>query len=256
MPAPDELEKNITHDDAHTMTIAFISDLHLDPVRPESTQWFKEFMSHSIDRLSRLYILGDLFEVWIGDDGRDTLGQGAVENIIKATVHAGLDIFFMHGNRDFLVGNDFAKRTGCKILPDPTLITLDSKQVLLTHGDALCTDDIEHQTARQEMLTAKWKMAFLNKPVNQRMDTARSMRTQSETSKKTKSMAMMDVNQQQVEKVMREHGVLTMIHGHTHKPAVHEFSLDGAPAKRYVLGDWYTQKSVLYYDHGGFALRG
>ena len=238
------------------MTIAFIADLHLDPVRPESTQWFEEFMNNSTGMLSRLYILGDLFEVWLGDDGGDALGQGEVENIIKSTVNAGLDIFFIHGNRDFLVGNDFAKRTGCKILPDPTLITLGSEPVLLTHGDTLCTDDIEHQTARQEMMTSKWKIAFLNKPVNERMDTARSMRTKSEAAKKTKSMEIMDVNQQHVEKVMREHGVLTIIHGHTHKPAVHEFNLDNVPAKRYVLGDWYTQKSVLYYDHGRFALRG
>lgn len=238
------------------MTIAFIADLHLDPARPESTRWFEKFMHNSIGSLSQLYILGDLFEVWIGDDGSDALGQLAVENIIKSTVDVGLDIFFIHGNRDFLIGNEFAKRTGCKILPDPTLITLGSEKVLLAHGDTLCIDDTEHQTARQEMTSAKWKIAFLNKSIDERMDNARAMRSKSEFSKKSKSMAMMDVNQQHVEKVMREYGVLTMIHGHTHKPAVHEFHIDNIPAKRYVLGDWYTQKSVLYYEQGRFTLQG
>ena len=237
------------------MTIALISDLHLDPARPASTHWFDQFMSDSSGQLSRLYILGDLFEVWVGDDGSAALGQEAVENIIRRTVNDGLELFFIHGNRDFLIGNDFAKRTGCTILADPTLITLGAEQVLLTHGDMLCTNDIEHQTARQEMLTSKWKNAFLNKPVTERMDVAKSMRKKSETSKKIKSMKMTDVNQHEVEKVMREHDVLTMIHGHTHKPAIHEFSLDNMPAKRYVLGDWYTQKSVLYYDNGRFSLR-
>ena len=237
-----------------TMTIAFISDLHLDPQRPASTQWFKEFMHNSTVSLSHLYILGDLFEVWIGDDASLALGQGKVENILSEAVNDGLELFFIHGNRDFLIGHDFEKRTGCKILADPTLITLGAEQVLLTHGDALCADDIEHQIARGEMLTQQWKNAFLNKSVTDRMAVARSMRTASDISKQTKSTEIMDVNQQQVEKTMRDHGVLTMIHGHTHKPAIHNFNIDNVAAKRYVLGDWYTQKSVLYYDNGNFSL--
>ena len=237
------------------MTIAFISDLHLDPSRPDSTQWFAKFMDKSSRILSQIYILGDLFEVWIGDDGRDAMGQGEVENILKVGVDAGMEIFFIHGNRDFLVGREFEKRTGCRILPDPTLVTLDMNAVLLTHGDLLCTDDIEHQNARKEMITSKWKIAFLDKSIDTRKETALEMRKQSDLNKQTKSMETMDVNQQHVEKVMKEHGVVTMIHGHTHKPAVHEFNLDGQPARRYVLGDWYTQKSVLYYDSGCFTLR-
>ncbi|MCY3768300.1 MAG: UDP-2,3-diacylglucosamine diphosphatase [Gammaproteobacteria bacterium] len=237
------------------MPTAFISDLHLTPDRPESTEWFRQFMRESRGLLNRIYILGDLFEFWIGDDARDTLGYGEVEEILQATVEAGMDIFFIHGNRDFLVGRDFERRTGCRILADPTVIELGTTRVLLTHGDALCTDDTTHQQARKQMLTDKWRFAFLNQPVSERLDTASAMRKKSEIEKKSKSMEIMDVNQKQVEKVMRDHGVRTMIHGHTHQPAVHDFFIDRAPAKRFVLGDWYTQKSMLLYDKGCFSLK-
>lgn len=237
------------------MTIAFISDLHLTPERPESTQWFEQFMTRSVGILNTLYILGDLFEVWIGDDGRDTLGQRDAEQILKNTVDAGVQVFFMHGNRDFLVGEEFERRTGCTILADPTIIQLGGESVLLSHGDTLCIDDIAHQNARKTMLTSKWKFAFLEKPVDERMRFAQDLRTKSEKEKQVKSMEIMDVNQQYVEEVMRQHKVRLMIHGHTHRPAVHEFDLDGVIAKRYVLGDWYTQKSMLYYSNGSFALK-
>ena len=237
------------------MTIAFISDLHLDPSRPESTLWFGEFMQKSRGLIEQIYILGDLFEVWIGDDGRDIMGQGEVEKIIRACTEADQKVFFIHGNRDFLVGDEFQKRTGCQLLPDPTVVVLGSSKVLLTHGDTLCTDDVEHQRARKEMVTSKWKIAFLDKSIDERKQTAQELRRQSEVNKQFKSMAIMDVNQQQVERVMSDHNVTTMIHGHTHKPAVHQFELGGKPAKRYVLGDWFTQRSVLYYDDGCFTLR-
>ena len=237
------------------MTVAFISDLHLDPARPDSTEWFRVFMDNSQGLLKQVYILGDLFEFWIGDDGRDAVGHEEVESIIRNAVDCGLEVYFIHGNRDFLIGSSFEIRTGCIILPDPTLITLGSDKVLLTHGDALCTDDIEHQEARKVMLTSKWKIAFLNKTIDDRMDSALSLRRKSSVSKQSKTMEIMDVNQFHVEKVMRDHGVFKMIHGHTHKPAVHDFLLDDVPARRYVLGDWYTRKSVLYYDNEGYALR-
>jgi UDP-2,3-diacylglucosamine hydrolase len=212
-------------------------------------------MGTSTEFLSQVYILGDLFEFWIGDDGRDALGHEDVEDIIRTAVDRGLKVYFIHGNRDFLVGSSFETRTGCEILPDPTLITLGADKVLLTHGDALCTDDIEHQEARKVMLTSKWKFAFLNKAIDDRVNSALSLRRKSSISKQSKSMEIMDVNQSHVEKVMRDHGVFKMIHGHTHKPAVHDFMLDNVPARRYVLGDWYTRMSVLYYDNDGYALR-
>ena len=235
--------------------IAFISDLHLTPERPDATGWFENFMTNAVGVIDEIYILGDLFEVWIGDDASDALGQGRVEEIMRSASSAGVKLWFMHGNRDFLVGEAFAKRTGCTLLPDPSVITLGSEKALLTHGDALCVGDVEHQQARVRILSSKWKAAFLDKSIEDRIDTALSMREKSEAGKQGKSAEMMDVDQRQVENVMREHGVLKLIHGHTHSPAVHEFMLDNRVARRYVMGDWYTQKSMLFYDHNSFALQ-
>ena len=237
------------------MTIAFISDLHLTPERPVSTHLFEEFVSDAGLFLRQLYVLGDLFEYWIGDDGVEMLGHENVEAAIKRVVDAGTQVFFLHGNRDFLVGPDFAARTGCQLLPDPVVVTFDETRILLTHGDALCTDDIEHQEARKQMLTAKWKLAFLDKSLDQRYRTADSMRKESEENKREKSIEIMDVNQRAVEEIMLKHDVDLMIHGHTHKPAAHEFVLDGILKRRFVLGDWYTQKSAIFYNDGKLVLR-
>ena len=237
------------------MAIAFIADLHLTPERPSSNAWFEEFMGRAGGMFEQIYILGDLFEFWIGDDGNKLLGQEQVESTLARISDSNVDLYFMHGNRDFLVGSEFTSRTGCTLLQDPTVISLDGMDVLLTHGDALCTDDVEHQAARKTMLTDKWKFAFLNRPLDDRLEQARAMRNRSESNKQIKSMEIMDVNQEKVADTMREHNVLTMIHGHTHRPAVHNFILDGQTATRFVLGDWYTQKSMLIYDGGRFSLR-
>ena len=237
------------------MTIAFISDLHLTPERPVSTRLFEEFISDAGRFLRQLYVLGDLFEFWIGDDGAELLGHENVEAAIKKIVDDGTDVFFLHGNRDFLVGPDFAARTGCQLLSDPVVVTFDQTRILLTHGDALCTDDIEHQEARKQMLTSKWKLAFLDKSLDQRYQTADSMRKESEINKRDKSMEIMDVNQDAVEEMMLEHDVDLMIHGHTHKPAAHEFIIDGRLKRRFVLGDWYEQKSAIFYNDGKLVLR-
>ncbi|MBX2867504.1 MAG: UDP-2,3-diacylglucosamine diphosphatase [Acidiferrobacterales bacterium] len=237
------------------MTIAFISDLHLTPDRPHSTEMFTTFASGARKYLNGLYILGDLFEYWIGDDGVSALGHESTEAAIRSVVDSGVPVYFLHGNRDFLVGEQFAKRTGCQLLPDPVVVEEDGLRILLTHGDALCTDDIDHQTARKQMLTSKWKLAFLNNPLESRFETADQMRKQSAVAKKTKSMEIMDVNQSAVEAMMKEHQVDIMIHGHTHKPAAHEFEIDGKLARRYVLGDWYEQKSLILLDQGKLTLR-
>jgi len=237
------------------MTVAFISDLHLTPDRPHSSEMFQTFAESAPKLLSSLYILGDLFEYWIGDDGVTELGHGETESAIKSIVDAGTKVYFLHGNRDFLIGEDFSKRTGCMLLPDPIVIEEDGLRILLTHGDALCIEDVEHQEARKQMLSSKWKMAFLETPLRQRFETADNMRKKSELGKKTKPMEIMDVTQSAVEKIMREHGVNTMIHGHTHKPAAHEFDLDGQLARRFVLGDWYEQKSLILLDQGKLTLR-
>lgn len=237
------------------MATAFISDLHLNPEHTDSAIWFDEFMSGANHHFSKIYILGDLFDYWIGDDAADVLGQTNVLEQIKRVVDSGVELFFIHGNRDFLVGQQFENETGCRILPDPSIIRLGDESILLSHGDMLCTDDIEHQKKRAQMITSKWKYAFLEKPVNERLNTAQTMRNTSEMNKQNKPMEIMDVAQSAVEALMKAHGVQTIIHGHTHRPAVHDFELDGQPARRYVLGDWYTQKSMLIYDRGAFTLR-
>ncbi|NKB76941.1 MAG: UDP-2,3-diacylglucosamine diphosphatase [Gammaproteobacteria bacterium] len=229
------------------MTIAFISDLHLTPQRPDSSALFEHFLETTGALIEELYILGDLFEYWIGDDAGEQLGHQRIETALQRATKAGTNIFFIHGNRDFLIGSDFAKRTGCLILPDPSVITLGDRIVVLSHGDALCTDDVEHQASRNQMLSSKWKGAFLDKSIKERIDSAEEMRLHSERNKQHKSMEIMDVNQQEVEKMMREHNAEIMIHGHTHRPGVHEFEVDSKTVKRYVLGDWYEQKSVLTY---------
>ena len=237
------------------MTIAFISDLHLTPDRPHSTALFRDFIHHASRYLDELYILGDLFEYWIGDDGAENLGHGEVETALANTVKAGTAIYFIHGNRDFLVGDAFATRTGCRLMPDPIIIEPDGQRILLTHGDALCTDDVEHQIARTQMLSSKWKLAFLDKPLEERAEAAAALRSESEVGKQHKPMEIMDVNQVAVESLMRKHDVKIMIHGHTHKPAAHEFHSDGKLMRRFVLGDWYEQKSAIFMEQGRLTLR-
>ena len=237
------------------MSIAFISDLHLTPQHVDSTAWFAQFMSTAKGHFSQIYILGDLFEYWVGDDAADAIGQKSVLKLIQQVSDTGVELYFIHGNRDFLVGQQFESETGCQILPDPSVITLGDEQVLLSHGDILCTDDVGHQSKRAQMTTSKWKFAFLDKPIDERIDTAMNMRQTSEKNKQQKSMEIMDVNQASVEALMQKHQVLTLIHGHTHRPAVHDFTIEGKPARRFVLGDWYTQKSMLIYENGSFALR-
>ena len=237
------------------MTIAFISDLHLTPERPHSNQLFADFIGQSAGHLKQLYILGDLFEYWIGDDAGGQLGYAPVEDAVRQTRQAGTEVLFMHGNRDFLVGQQFAERTGCRLLDDPCVVQLGEHRTLLTHGDSLCTDDVQYQQARQTLRSAKWKTTFEQQPIAQRITDAMALRQKSEASKQNKSMEIMDVNQAAVEACMREHGVYRMIHGHTHRPAVHEFELDGKSARRYVLGAWFSKKSVLFYTDGCLTLR-
>lgn len=213
---------------------------------------FKAFCSNLVAQCDKLYILGDLFEYWVGDDGTVALGQDKVEHILKQLVDCGIEVSFMRGNRDFLVGQDFFQRTGIKELIEPSVIEINQKPILLCHGDALCTDDIEHQQARQVMLDPKWQKHVLLQPLQMRLEQANQMRQQSHKAKSTKSIEIMDVNQVAVEKLMLEHDVTMMIHGHTHRPAIHQFKLNMQTATRIVLGDWYTQSSILTFDKEGF----
>lgn len=225
------------------MTTLFISDLHLDGSRPEITRLFFEFLGGEARDAEALYILGDLFEAWIGDDDDDPHHQAVIARL--QDIARVVPVAVMRGNRDFLYGPRFAAMSGCRLLPDEEVIELHGTPTLLMHGDQLCTDDGEYQAVRRMAHDPAWQKAVLAKPLAERREMAREARRQSTIENAMKTSAIMDVNADAVAVAMREHGVTHLIHGHTHRPAVHEFELDGRPAQRIVLGDWYDQGSVL-----------
>ena len=226
------------------MSTLFISDLHLDDARPQITDLFIQFLANEARGADVLYILGDLFESWIGDDDNAPLGTRVAQEL-HALRDSGVPIWFMHGNRDFLLGADYAERAGMQLLTDPTVIELDGERALLMHGDMLCTDDVEYQKFRSLVRNPAWQQPFLAKPLNERRAFAAQARGESRKQTAMKAAEIMDVNQAAVESAMRQHGVRRLIHGHTHRPATHRFDLDGTSAERIVLGDWYEQSSVL-----------
>jgi len=227
------------------MTILFISDLHLSPERPQIVELFKNFLVGPARSARSLYILGDLFDYWVGDEMVSSDGWSDVVTCLRGLSKAGVEIAVVRGNRDFLMGDDFAAASGSRLLPEESVVNIHGTAALIMHGDSLCTDDTEHQAWRRQVLGSQWQQEFLAQPLGQRIRIARSLRSESESRKKTKPMDIMDVSQETVIQRMRHHGVSRLIHGHTHRPAVHELQLDGAPARRYVLGDWYEQGSVL-----------
>lgn len=236
------------------MTTLFISDLHLTPKRPQTNELFFDFLTSITEDADSLYILGDLFEFWIGDDAVQISGQESVVSAIKQLVDSGVTVYFMHGNRDFLVGDGFAKATGCHLLPDPTQITLNDKKVLLMHGDSMCTDDTAHQQFRSLVNNPDWQREFLNYSIEKRWELALGARAQSDLHKAMTSMEIMDVNQQSVEQVINQRNADVLIHGHTHRPGIHKMDTNGRQVKRIVLGDWYKYSSVLRYEQSGFRL--
>ncbi len=236
------------------MTTLFISDLHLARERPRSTEFFVDFLDTQASRAEALYILGDLFEFWIGDDAAAHIGHRDIIDSLRHLKQGGNATYFMPGNRDFLVGEHFFRETGCIPLADPSVVELYGERVLLMHGDSLCTDDDAHQQFRARVDEPSWRQEFLAKPIAERLRLATDARAQSEFNKSLLTMEIMDVNQLAVESVMRDFGVQTLIHGHTHRPAIHQFRLDGVPARRIVLGDWYEQSSVLRYSPGQVLL--
>jgi UDP-2,3-diacylglucosamine hydrolase len=224
----------------------FISDLHLADERPEINALFFQFMSEVAGTANALYILGDLFEYWVGDDqlDHDPLARAVVDSL-RHVSRGGTRIFFMHGNRDFLIGERFAREAGLTILPDPTLIELYGKQVLLMHGDTLCTDDIAYQKFRTQTRTAQWKNATLAQPYEARQELARSIRSQSDNEKSQKAEEIMDVTEATVADTFRSHHYPFMIHGHTHRPATHRLLVDGHACERWVLADWHGRGEYL-----------
>ena len=236
------------------MTTLFISDLHLCAQRPAVIGLFIDFLRERAARADALYILGDLFEYWIGDDAVSDAEFTPIVDALHALTQGGTPAYIMHGNRDFLIGAGFAAASGCRLLPDPSLIDLHGEAVLLMHGDTLCTDDVAYQNSRRMVRDPQWIAGFLSKTVDERNAVVRNLRETSKAAMAEKKPEIMDVNTQTVETVMRQHGVRHLIHGHTHRPAQHEFLLDGQKVRRTVLGDWYEQGSVLVCDAHGCVL--
>jgi len=230
----------------------FISDLHLCESRPHITKTFIHFLTTTATQAQALYILGDLFEYWAGDDAISVGKHLTIIEAIKNLSSHNVSVFLMHGNRDFLLGDGFTEATGINILPDPSLVTLYGKSVLLSHGDALCTDDIAYQQFRNEVRTDKWKAQFLSQPLDKRITTIEQLRIKSEQEKSVKSMQIMDVNKAAVESLLAGYGYPTLfIHGHTHRPHKHIHTIQGQTCERWVLGDWYEQGSYLKLDNSG-----
>lgn len=235
------------------MTTLFISDLHLHAERPGVIEHFLHFMRTDARAASALYILGDLFEAWIGDDDTDP-GHAPVIAALAELRRNNVPCYFMHGNRDFLIGKRFAAATGCVLLEDWHVVEIAGQQAVLTHGDLLCTDDTPYQELRAMVREPAWQREFLAKPLDERRAIAAGLRERSKTETATKPAEIMDVNQAAVEAALQRHGVSILLHGHTHRLAVHEFVMDSAPATRIVLGDWYDTGSVLRWGESGFAL--
>jgi UDP-2,3-diacylglucosamine hydrolase len=235
------------------MTTLFISDLHLDDSRPEATGLFCQLVEEEARQAAALYILGDLFEYWLGDDVlSDTARQ--VANALAGLSKAGMPVYFMHGNRDFLLGEDYARLCGMQLLPEEQCIELYGEPTLLLHGDTLCTDDTAYQAVRRRLRSPGWQAGFLAQPATDRIAFARDAMQQSKQHKMSVSMDIMDVNHDAVVAAFARHGVREMIHGHTHRPAIHELEVAGHRARRTVLGDWYEQGSVLRVDEYGTDL--
>ncbi len=233
------------------MAVFFISDLHLCTSRPEINRVFFQFLRGPAREAESLYILGDLFEYWAGDDD---LGDPLNESVAAALAEysrAGSELRFMHGNRDFLLDGEFAKACAGRLIDDPYALDLFGTPTLLMHGDTLCTDDTEYQRFRAQVRDPGWQKKFLSLPLEQRKRQIEAVREASESEKQRKAPEIMDVNPSAVEKVLREHAYPRLIHGHTHRPALHAHNVDGKSCERWVLADWYRAGSYLRCDESG-----
>lgn len=236
------------------MARLFVSDVHLSEAAPAAVEQFLGFLAAQAADAAALYILGDLFESWVGDDERSPAAQRVCAGL-RALTTGGVPCFVLHGNRDFLLGTGFCARTGCRLLDDPLVAQFDGERVLLTHGDALCTDDHSYQELRSVVRDPEWQQRFLALPLPRRELLADEVRAGSRRHISRTVPNIMDVNPAAVETAFRTARVRRMIHGHTHREAVHDLRIDGAPAQRIVLGAWYEQGSYLVYEHGHYELR-
>lgn len=235
------------------MSTLFISDLHLDACRPKVTALFLAFLSGEARRAEALYILGDLFEAWLGDDDPDPHHARVAEGL-AALADSGVPVHFLVGNRDFLLGRDYAERAGMRLMREPVLLNLYGTPTALLHGDVLCTDDTEYQAFRRMVRQPEWQRGFLAKPLEERRAMAEQARARSYSRGQSMAAEVMDVNADAVADAFRVHDVPRMIHGHTHRPDIHRIEVDDRPRERIVLGDWYAQGSVLRVDENGATL--
>ena len=229
----------------------FISDLHLCAEQPHSTQLFLHFMQHTAIGAETLYVLGDLFEYWAGDDDLDTPFHKQITDAFAALAASGTQLYIMHGNRDFLMAEKLAAACHATLLPDPTLIDLYGTPTLLTHGDTLCSDDAAYQHFRSQVRTQAWQQQFLVQPLAQRKAFIEQLRARSESEKQYKSSDIMDVNDAAVSNLLREYHYPRLIHGHTHRLKLHQHEADTHTCERWVLGDWHETGNALRCDASG-----
>ena len=242
---------NIGNESSHSL---FISDLHLCASRPVITQAFIRFLQIAAVKAEHLFILGDLFEYWAGDDDLGHTNHAEIIQAIKALADTGTQVFFMHGNRDFLISEQFSKAANIQLMPDPSEIKLYGKRILISHGDELCTDDTRYQAFRKQVRSPTWQTDFLSHPLTARKAQIEGLRLQSVQEKSHKTLAIMDVNSDAVNALLRQHQYPELfIHGHTHRPNIHHIEIDGHQCERIVLGDWYEQGSCLRVDVNGFS---
>jgi UDP-2,3-diacylglucosamine hydrolase len=232
------------------VTTLFISDLHVDTTTPDITRQFLSLLQGEAREAEALYILGDLFESWVGDDAADP-DQTAAIAAMKRLTDSGVPCFVMHGNRDFLLGPQFCAMSGARLLPDPLIVTLYGEPVLVMHGDALCTDDRAYQRLRATVRDAGWQRQFLALSIAARRALAGAARVGSQAHTAALEYTIADVNPSTVAAALRDAGTATLLHGHTHRPAIHPLNVDGRACTRIVLGDWHAQGSLLRWDRGG-----
>ena len=225
------------------MKLGFISDLHLSENTPSVTEGFFKFLKTAAQELSHLYILGDLFEAWVGDDDNSELATGVMQKLNHATRN-GLEIFFIHGNRDFLCGQKFAEQSNLTLLPDPYFLNFFDQKIALSHGDSFCTEDLEYIKFKKEVRSQKWQQEFLQKPLNERLKIASNMRDASQKNNSNKDIAIMDVTPTAIQDFFAEHRIDLLIHGHTHRPNTHQIN----SGTRIVLGDWHKTGWCLMLD--------
>lgn len=238
--------------EAASRVALFVSDVHLQAQTPRTTQAFFDFLDRHARQARQVYLLGDLFEYWAGDDDLTSPFNVRVVAQLRSLTAAGIEVFWMAGNRDFLLGNGFAQATGARYLPDPTVVTIGGKCLVLAHGDAECTDDVDYQRFRAQVRDAHWQQTFLTQPLAQRLATIAQMRAGSRAAQQNKTTEIMDVNDAAIASLFARTGTTLMIHGHTHRPALHRHVIDGVEQLRYVLPDW--EGETVPARGGGIAI--